>query len=79
MAKALKKLCYSQMEKLFRLSLKWALGEGEGTANREVTKRFRKLSIQFHPDKHPEDENGCYKVAFQALNAAHSKVKESIM
>lgn len=78
MAKALEKVSYKRMEKLFSLSFKWAMARGEGTARREVTKQFRLLSIRFHPDKHPEDVCGCYKVAFQALNAAHSDAKEWI-
>lgn len=75
MSKALKSLSYETMVSLFGLSFHWAIiAGGEGTLRRAVTKQFRLLSIRFHPDKHT-DGRECYKVAFQALNEAHSAVK----
>jgi hypothetical protein len=38
--------------------------------------RFRKLAVQWHPDKHPEDPEGA-KAKFQEINEAYTRLTTS--
>lgn len=78
MEKAMNGMKYDRMVKLFKISFKWALSRGPSATARETTTKYRTLSIRFHPDKYPDKDGEPYKVAFQALNAAHEDVRASI-
>jgi DnaJ-class molecular chaperone len=52
------------------------LGIEHGTKEREIEKKYRKLSFEVHPDRHPGDKECAEK--FKKLSEAHSVIKEAV-
>mmetsp|Transcript_3011 Transcript_3011/g.4535 ORF Transcript_3011/g.4535 Transcript_3011/m.4535 type:complete len:90 (+) Transcript_3011:2086-2355(+) len=74
MEKAFQKASYEALQELFVSNLSKHAAEG-GRGN--MIRRYRELSVRFHPDKHMKKEADAvaqYQIAFQALNEARSMV-----
>ena len=72
------------MQELFRIALVRAAAaaaasrSGNDETKKLITKKYRQLSIKFHPDRNAKDATSIllYKTAFQALNESYEKVLE---
>jgi len=73
LSRALQISDFESLQHLFVLNLKQCSQTEEGTSRKLLTRRYRELSVRFHPDKHMNDI-GLYKVAFQALNEARQQI-----
>jgi len=69
-------LDFSQLTRQFRRVLLHALGDDAGVA--EVTKRFRRMSLRYHPDKHHDGDQARHAEVFQALNSAHDQLIQEL-
>lgn len=69
LSSAVKEGDFARMQQLFIIDMVSCAKSNESPV-KAVTKRYRLLSIRFHPDKHASDAE-CHKLAFQALNEAH--------
>ena len=50
-----------------------ALGVPVGASKADVKRAFKKLAVEWHPDKHPEDPDGA-KVKFQEISRAFNSL-----
>eukprot|EP00980_Cylindrotheca_fusiformis_P028847 scaffold22660_cov127-Cylindrotheca_fusiformis.AAC.1 len=74
--KALKRSDFDALQHLFLESLlQYGKTSMMGDTKKSMIKRYRELSIRFHPDKH-SSEMTCFKIAFQALNEARETIEE---
>ena len=47
-----------------------------GASKADVKKAYRKMAVQWHPDKHPEDPETA-KARFQEIQAAYDRLMSS--
>eukprot|EP00965_Chrysotila_dentata_P162986 5382709-Pleurochrysis_carterae.AAC.2 len=50
------------------------LGLSHKATNEEVRKAYRRMSVQVHPDKNPDDPRA--QAAFELVKAAHERLDE---
>jgi len=55
-----------------------ALGVGAGAAEAEIKKAYRRLAIQFHPDKNPEDGGARFKAISEAYAVLSDPQKKAV-
>lgn len=84
---ALQQSNFKELEQLFICNLmqySYQNSNEEGGMMKGMIKRFRELSIRFHPDKHNDNNDNMnattnrYQIAFQALNEARGIVKAEL-
>mmetsp|Transcript_53221 Transcript_53221/g.108985 ORF Transcript_53221/g.108985 Transcript_53221/m.108985 type:complete len:140 (+) Transcript_53221:146-565(+) len=54
-----------------------ALGLSEATPSENIKRHYRKLALETHPDKHPEDVEGATQ-RFRLVKAAYEAIRERL-